>query len=483
MPNTVPNSSSDIATFGASNVTALSITNTNIDLDSAIFNSGAPPYTTTIQTSSLGDSSLTLNGAGILNNSGVMQSFVISSSIASFVTVSFYNTASAGEMTTFSTTTAGSFTFYDSSSAGSAIFNIVCGENGDGDCPGGTNMNFSEGTTAADATINASGGAYVIFNPGSSGGNATFNLTTNAYLQFGGDSNAEHANVNCIGAYGVLVLGTSSAGDGTFTMNPANTSVETANTIYFANGATAGNATFVLDGGMGAGLLSSSLLFFDNATAANANVTAYGGSNGGPGASIEFHKKTDGGTASFALLGNSTLDISKHTAAPATLGSLSGSGTVYLGARTLALGSNNASTTFSGVIQDTGGISHDTGGSLSKVGTGTLILTGTNLYTGATTVSAGVASGQPRRFGDRSGRGQGKRRHARRQRDDRRRRGHGHRRRHRRDFATECRAEPDGKADDSKRYHLPSRWQLQLQTQHEKKQCRPNRDQWHDEID
>src|SRR5439155_17944192 len=112
--------------------------------------------------------------------------------------------------------------------------------------------------------------------------------------------------------------------------------------------------------------------------------------NGGPGAAIEFHKRTDGGTASLALLGNSTLDIGKHMAAPATLGSLSGSGTVYLGARTLALGSNNASTTFSGVIQDSGGISHNTGGSLSKVGTGTLTLTGTNLYTGGTTVSAGA---------------------------------------------------------------------------------------------
>src|SRR5260221_580356 len=73
MPNTVPNSPSDIATFGASNVTALSITNTDIDLDSAVFNSGAPPYTIAVQ-----NYSLTLSGVGIINNSGVMQSFVLS---------------------------------------------------------------------------------------------------------------------------------------------------------------------------------------------------------------------------------------------------------------------------------------------------------------------------------------------------------------------------------------------------------------------
>src|SRR5438552_1456200 len=71
VPNTVPNASSDIATFGASNVTALSITNASVELDSAVFNSGAPPYTLTIQIYNL-----TFDGAGIVNNSGSVQSIV-----------------------------------------------------------------------------------------------------------------------------------------------------------------------------------------------------------------------------------------------------------------------------------------------------------------------------------------------------------------------------------------------------------------------
>ncbi len=386
VPNTVPNSPTNIATFGASDTTTVSITNTDIDLDSAVFRSDAPPYTITFQIPGLEEHNLTFNGAGIINNSGAMQSFVLSNASVAYVQISFYNSASTGEMTTYSTATSGNFVFYDSSSAGSATFNLT------GGAPGGTSLEFAGSATAGDATINASGGAVVVFSDSSVGSNAIVNLTSPSfsYLKFVGNSNAEHLKVNCNETYGVLFVGTSSAGDGTFSVNPGNTTTQTANTIYFADSATAGNATFVLNGSVGAGFLSSTLLFYDSATAANATITAYGGSNGGPGAAIEFHGRTDGGTASLALLGNSTLDVGKHLGAPATLGSLSGSGTVYLGARTFALGSNNSSTTFAGVIQDSGGRSQNTGGSLSKVGTGTLTLAGMNLYTGGTTISAGV---------------------------------------------------------------------------------------------
>ena len=64
------------------------------------------------------------------------------------------------------------------------------------------------------------------------------------------------------------------------------------------------------------------------------------------------------------------------------IGSLAGDGLVLLAGHDLSVGNNNLDTTFSGVIQETGG--------LTKAGTGTLTLTGANTYTGATTVSAGV---------------------------------------------------------------------------------------------
>lgn len=83
----------------------------------------------------------------------------------------------------------------------------------------------------------------------------------------------------------------------------------------------------------------------------------------------------------FQVFGNGTLDLTNATGTIA-IGSLSGSGIVLLDGHTLSVGSNNFDTTFSGVMQESGG--------LTKTGTGTLTLTGANTYTSATTVTAGV---------------------------------------------------------------------------------------------
>ena len=72
-----------------------------------------------------------------------------------------------------------------------------------------------------------------------------------------------------------------------------------------------------------------------------------------------------------------------------TAGSIEGGGDYLLGSKQLTVGGNNLSTTVSGSIQDGGG-GGGTGGSLVKVGTGTLTLTGANTYTGGTTISAGT---------------------------------------------------------------------------------------------
>jgi len=65
-----------------------------------------------------------------------------------------------------------------------------------------------------------------------------------------------------------------------------------------------------------------------------------------------------------------------------TIGSIEGDGTAVLGAHNLIVGSNELNTTFSGVIQG--------GGSLTKIGSGTLILSGANTYTGTTNVNRGM---------------------------------------------------------------------------------------------
>jgi autotransporter-associated beta strand protein len=68
-----------------------------------------------------------------------------------------------------------------------------------------------------------------------------------------------------------------------------------------------------------------------------------------------------------------------------TIGSIEGEEFTFvsLGANNLTVGSNNLSTTFSGVIDGFGG-------SLTKIGTGTLELTGADTYTGDTNVNRGV---------------------------------------------------------------------------------------------
>jgi autotransporter-associated beta strand protein len=71
-----------------------------------------------------------------------------------------------------------------------------------------------------------------------------------------------------------------------------------------------------------------------------------------------------------------------------SIGSLAGDGLVGNagpGPAALTTGGNNSSTTFSGVIFDAPGTMR-----LTKVGTGTMILSGDNSYTGGTTISAGT---------------------------------------------------------------------------------------------
>jgi autotransporter-associated beta strand protein len=77
-------------------------------------------------------------------------------------------------------------------------------------------------------------------------------------------------------------------------------------------------------------------------------------------------------------------DISGKTAAGETNGSLAGvaGSVVNLGSKNLNVGGDNTSTTFAGVITNTG--------SLTKSGTGTMTLSGDNTFSGGSTLSAGV---------------------------------------------------------------------------------------------
>jgi len=267
---TVPNGPADIATFALSNTTNVSIS-ANTEVNGITFTPAATnPYTITCGPGLR----LDISGTGITNNSGIVQNFRVAAGAPGVAggTIFFFNTATAGSLTTFTT----------------------------------------EGS---------------------------------AFNGFG--------NVG---------------------------------SVVFADASSAGSATIVNNGGTVAnapgGVTEIGLFQGDTATAASATLIANGGANGGDGGRILFIGKSSGGTSRIEVFGNGSLEINQENAPSVTIGSIEGDGIVLLGAHTLRVGSNNLSTEFAGEIQD--------GGSVTKMGTGTLILSGTNTYTGNTNVRRGI---------------------------------------------------------------------------------------------
>jgi autotransporter-associated beta strand protein len=270
--------------------------------------------------------------------------------------------------------------FAASSTAGHAsIINKAAQVSGAGN--GGTA--FINTATAGNASITNKGGATA----GANSGFTSFN---------GNQSSAGNANITNEGA---TANGASGGGTG-FTNATADNAKITNNggTVSGAGGGSTSfsesdgnNATIVANAGLVSGAGGGAILFPYYAGGGNMTLIAHGGP--GSGGTIQFSggSGTDGETARIEVFGNGNLDISARpvSAGPLTIGSIEGSGLVFLGALNLTVGSNNRSTTFSGVMQD-GGIGGGTGGSLTKIGSGTLTLSGANTYTGGTTIEGGT---------------------------------------------------------------------------------------------
>jgi autotransporter-associated beta strand protein len=360
-PATVPNGPTDIATFGISTQTIVGVGGDGVEVDSIVFNSGASAFTILEQPLAFSNPVFILGGAGIVNNSGIGQNFEVrgnpkSANFSS--TLEFTNSASVGISTSFivyggmRASGTGSFmNFFDSSSANSAV---ITNEGGaDFNATGGGTY-FLDNATAASATVVTNGGTKA-----SSFGGITL---------FGQNATADHAT---------LITNGTTASNGT------------GGVAQFYDASTAAEAMLTANGSSKTGRAKGGTIqFFLGSTAANATLIANSGTDGGESGSIQFADNSSGGTARIELFGSGNLDISSHSRPSITTGSLEGDGLVFLGAEELSVGSSGLSTTFSGVIQD-GGMIGRTGGSLSKIGTGTLTLTGENLYTGGTTVSGG----------------------------------------------------------------------------------------------
>ncbi|NBY16248.1 MAG: autotransporter domain-containing protein [Betaproteobacteria bacterium] len=96
----------------------------------------------------------------------------------------------------------------------------------------------------------------------------------------------------------------------------------------------------------------------------------------------------NGSIASSAIINNeANFDISQIGPSFAIIKNINGSGGIQLGAKQLVI--SNADGLISGVIAD-GGLGGGTGGSLVKLGTATLELSGQNKFTGSTTINQGT---------------------------------------------------------------------------------------------
>jgi autotransporter-associated beta strand protein len=228
------------------------------------------------------------------------------------------------------------------------------------------------------------------FNAGASSYNFTINPTTTGGINFSGAGivlNGGTANITNIGS-SIISFFSGTAGSATINNN-GGTVVFFAGTagsatifnnflpaaaqfpVQFVGSSTAGNATIINN---------NPLTFQQNSTAGNAIINNNN--------QIIFFDASTGGNAQFINAGAGTVDISFLTNAGMTVGSIEGGGTIALSSKNLAVGGNNLTTTFAGVLQD-GGLGGGTGGSLTKTGTGTLTLAGNNTYTGATVVNSG----------------------------------------------------------------------------------------------
>ena len=182
-PQTVPNASTDTATFYRSGVTAISLS-ASVDLADIIFNGdGYISYTITVP-----GQVFYLEGAGITNNSGYTQNFVCNGNGE----IAFLNSASAGSMSKF-TVNNGVIYFFGSSNAGSASFANNLGI-----------VAFTEGASARTSTITGKAGSQTQFfvNATADGASLTASsaVSSPARILFAGDSSGGTSRINLIGS-------------------------------------------------------------------------------------------------------------------------------------------------------------------------------------------------------------------------------------------------------------------------------------------
>ena len=254
-PATVPNGSGDTATFGISGKTGISLS-ANIEVDGLVFAPGASAY---VITSTLAEP-LTISGSGIINNSGIIQTFFLDQQeeTPSGNALTFSNTATAGNDTVFSVIggedflygSGGKISFLDNSSADHGTFEIFSAAP---DAFSGGYISFSGNSSAAEGifTLHPSDGyiSELVFTSTSTAGQATI---TNEGRIVSFTNSATGASSSIANSRSIIFHDTSSVDQATITNNAGSfSSPPFVGTLSIWASANAGKSTIINQGARG----------------------------------------------------------------------------------------------------------------------------------------------------------------------------------------------------------------------------------------
>ena len=359
-PQTVPDAQEDVATFGGSNITNITLANSNhFTVDSIVFSPGASPYTITAAPV-LGF--LSVWGVGVINNSGVTQNFITDSTY-------FFNQATAGTNVVY-TQPEDSFyglVFTQQSNAGSAI---LINDGVTSDLKDVGRVSFFDTCSAETSTIiNEEGdpfGGATYFSEYSTAGSSTITAYRNARVTFFEGSTADSATL--IADTGTIsFLEGSTAGNSTITADGG--------TIYFRGQSTGGLAQILLTNGgvLDVGIREDEVPITIGSLEGDDGTVHLGGHQlviGGNGVSTTFGGVITGGFGNIVKTGDKTLTLT---------GASTYRGGTTVDAGTLLVQTATGSATGTGVVIVNSGIFGGTGNVSGAVtigdgmsGTGTL---------------------------------------------------------------------------------------------------------------
>lgn len=416
-PPSPPIASGQQAVFDNAGSTTVNVTSSAIAPNSWTFNSGAQSYT--ISGGAVNFSAAGPTG-GIIDNANALQTITIQNNIGESTPGVQLQLNGSSRLVLL-----GNNTY-----TGGTFINTICGcgtlQLGDpthtasiiGDVTNQATFNIVNANTSGITSITNIGGLTQFFNS-TTASSATIVNNFGGTTQFNDSSNAANANITNLSFGGsTLFFNNSSAGNAVIT-NKSNAGSLLSVGLGFFDNSTAANATIVNTNGGFIGFGKPFFIFGSNndaPTAANAIITNTKGSEidfaafstagnaiitTDKGSAVVFVDRSTGGNAQFITNGSGVVDFGGQSLSPSvnkgpnndgvvTAGSIAGSGTYIIGGITLIVGGNNLSTEVSGVIADSCGCGPSPLGSLTKVGSGTLTLSGNNTYTGLTRVSGGT---------------------------------------------------------------------------------------------